>query len=200
MAESIDVSNITQLSEQHQLLEDLLLSIATGDENSLSQFYDGTVDRVYSLAYSILRNSHDAEEVVSDAFAQVWHQAGNYRPGRGSVMTWLLVICRSRAIDNLRKRKPEQSLDDQDHLTIDETDSVISPEYLLDQIQHQNQLHKVLGDLEPLQRQMISLAFFRDLSHQQIADIVQMPLGTVKSHIRRALMKLKDCFELERLG
>ncbi len=167
-----------------------LAEIVEQNEVALSQFYDQTINNVYGLALRITGKVEDAEEVVSDVYLQVWEQANRFQAEKGSVMSWLLTICRSRAIDRLRKRQHYSS-------EISDTECnellglIVSPEQLLTDTQQYSTINQALKKLTSLQRQLLSLAFFRGMTYQEIADFINMPLGTVKSHIRRSLIELK---------
>jgi len=102
---------ITSEQKDTELLS-LINAVACKDEEALTQLYELTVNRVYSLAHAMLSNNADAEEVVCDVFSQLWYRASDYQQTRGSVITWLLIICRSRALDLLRRKKPEYSAGD----------------------------------------------------------------------------------------
>ena len=167
-----------------------LAEIKQQNEDALSQFYDLTINRVYGLALRITGTAEEAEEVVSDVYLQVWDQADRYSIEKGSIMTWLLTLSRSRAIDRLRKRQqtsPEISTLE----CVELIDSIANPEYLLTNTQQQSLINQALQKLSSIQRQLLSLAFFRGMTYQEIADFIDMPLGTVKSHIRRSLLELK---------
>jgi RNA polymerase sigma-70 factor (ECF subfamily) len=176
------------LTAEH--LATYLAGIQEQDEDALSQFYDQTINGVYGLALRITGKAEEAEEVVSDVYLQVWEQADRYRKEKGSIMTWLLTICRSRAIDRYRKRQ-QTSAEISDTQCPEITDSVGSPDYLLSNTQQHSSINLALQKLSLIQRQLISLAFFRGFTYQEIADYIDMPLGTVKSHIRRSLIELK---------
>lgn len=166
-------------------------AMAEGDELALGQLYDATLGKVYGLALRITGKPESAEEIVSDVYLQAFREATRFDAARGVVLAWLMMMTRSRALDHLRRRDiadshPEpHSLHPERH--IDENDPLAD---LLER-ESETRLKGALNALTPLQRQMLALAFFRDLSHQEIADQTRLPLGTVKSHIRRALEKLK---------
>ncbi len=167
-----------------------LADIKEQNEAALSRLYDQTINSVYGLALRVTGQAEEAEEVVSDVYFQVWEQAHRYQTEKGSIMTWILTICRSRAIDHLRKRQqssPELYASDQPDLIA----VLADPEYLLSNIQQHSLIHQALQKLSSIQRQLLSLAFFRGMTYQEIADTINMPLGTVKSHIRRSLIELK---------
>ena len=184
-------------TKPHQTLDEtelvsLVQAVVARDEAALARLYDLTVGRVYSLAYAFTRNSADAEEVVGDVYLQVWQKADQYRANRGTVLAWLLIHCRSLALDLLRRRRRQEA--GQEQLALQEAvevDAAASTEELLALVQEGTRVHQALSALSDIQRQLIALAFFSDMSHQAIAAAVQLPLGTVKSHIRRGLKTLR---------
>ncbi|EXI66084.1 MAG: Sigma-K factor [Candidatus Accumulibacter adjunctus] len=159
------------------------------DEQALAELYDALAGRVYGLALRIVRQVQTAEEVTEDTFWQVWRQAPRFDPLRGSVAAWVLTIARSRALDAVRRGEPTEVLDEE-RLAAIAGDG--DPQDLLLAVQRQHRLHAALGTLDAVPRQLLALAFFRGLSHEEIASQMSMPLGTVKSHIRRALLRLRD--------
>jgi RNA polymerase sigma-70 factor (ECF subfamily) len=166
--------------------------MAGGDERALAQFYDRTVGKAYGLALRIVSSKPLAEEIVADSFYQAWKQAGAYDSSRANPMTWLLVICRSRALDALRARDPASLHESPEELVREEDTPRDRDSFdLLAALETRHAIHAAVATLSPSQRQMIGLAFFRGLTHQEIAQSVGLPLGTVKSQIRRALEALK---------
>ena len=163
--------------------------IVNRDEAALGNLYEVMIGRVYGLALRITRNAQTAEEVAEDTFWQIWRQAPRFDPARGTAVAWMLTIARSRALDALRRRDPAQCTDDAGE---SEPDLADGPEDLLAATEIGNQLHSALAGLDPLPRQLVALAFFRGLSHEEIAVHTGLPLGTVKSHIRRALGRLRE--------
>jgi len=135
------------------------------------------------------RNVQTAEEVTEDAFWQAWRQAPRFDSSRGTAVAWVMTIARSRALDALRRVDPAESLADEEDRRPDEA---AGPEDLLAAAEAGSRLQLALQGLEPLPRQLVALAFFRGLSHEEIADHTGLPLGTVKSHIRRALGRLRE--------
>jgi RNA polymerase sigma-70 factor (ECF subfamily) len=144
----------------------------------------------------MLGNTADAEEVVCDSYVQAWRSAARFDPGRGSVLAWLLMMCRSRALDLLRQRRSRAAAESAVSRCAEEGRES-APEELLDQAQSGAAVHQALGALSPLRRQLVALAFFRGLSHQEIAQAVRLPIGTVKSHLRRSLQGMRAVLEGE---
>jgi RNA polymerase sigma-70 factor (ECF subfamily) len=186
----------TALPQKNEASEwvSLVHAIVERDEQALAKLYDLTVERVYALAYAITRNSADAEEVVADVYLQIWQRATQYAEDRGTVIAWLMVHCRSLALDLLRRRRSHEH--GQQQLAAEPLeDSDPSAEDILGAVQEGTLVHQALGLLSEIQQQLIALAFFRDMSHQEIAATMQLPLGTVKSHIRRGLQTLRTVLE-----
>lgn len=167
-------------------------AIVDQDERALAALYDATFARTFGLVQRIVRSAALAEEVVEDAYFQVWRQAVRFDPARGQALTWLLSIARSRAIDALRReaRFTHESMDEDAELP--DTGDGRPQDELLDLARHRGDLHQALMGLGAQPRQLVALAFFRGLSHEEIAQQTQLPLGTVKSQIRRALLSLRQ--------
>jgi RNA polymerase sigma-70 factor (ECF subfamily) len=174
----------------------LVDGIANRDDAALACLYEGLVGRVYGLALRVTRDVGLAEEVAEDVFWQVWRQAPRFDRTRGAVTAWVLTIARSRALDALRRVQPVHL--EADMTSIAEMASRVgSPQDLLAATQRDQSVHRALADLEPLPRQLVSLAFFRGLTHEEISAHTALPLGTVKSHLRRALQRLRQVLEPE---
>jgi RNA polymerase sigma-70 factor (ECF subfamily) len=175
-------------------LEDLVRAMAGGDSAALSGVYEQTVAQVFAIALRLLRCKEDAEEVVCDVYTHAWQRAKTYDCGRGTVMAWLAVMARNRAVDRLRQRRDVLSLDDDRHGGLAESlvAEALGPEQVLAQFQSGSAVRRALQSQSPQRRVLLGLAFFQGLSHQEIADATGMPLGTVKSHLRRTLAALQD--------
>jgi RNA polymerase sigma-70 factor (ECF subfamily) len=174
-------------------LEDLVRDMAGGDAAALSCVYEQTVAQIFAIARGMLRCKEDAEEVVCDVYTHAWQRAKTYDSSRGTVMAWLAVMARNRAVDRLRQRRDALSLDDDRHgaLAASLAGETLGPEQVLSQFQSGSAVHRALECLSAQRRVLLGLAFFQGLSHQEIADATGLPLGTVKSHLRRALAALQ---------
>lgn len=171
-------------------LTPLIAAIALQNESDFAVFYDTTAARAYALILRITQSAPLAEEVMSEAYLQVWQQAQRFDPARGNGWAWLLMICRSRALDQLRRRDPAELHDDPDSLR-DEFHGD-NPLDLLLALDRNSAIHAAITQLAETERQLLALAFFRGLSHQEIADHSGMPLGSVKTVLRKAMLTLKD--------
>jgi RNA polymerase sigma-70 factor (ECF subfamily) len=170
----------------------LLARMAQGDGDALADLYDRHARPVYSLAVRILRDGRDAEDVVQEVFAQAWRQASRYTATRGAVVAWLLTLTRSRAIDRLRARRARPDGMSDDAATIPLVDASPPIEHQLLSAEQIARVRAALDDLPLLQRVAIELAYFEGLSHVEIADRLEQPLGTVKTRIRLAMGKLRE--------
>jgi RNA polymerase sigma-70 factor, ECF subfamily len=182
----------------YDTLVDCIRRMAAGDRSALSPLYDATIDRVHALVLRVLGNRSDAEEAVCDSYRQAWEQAHRYDPARGSVMAWLSVIAHSRAQDLRRRRAIQSNFEcpQSQEATIDHADPDALPIVdMLDSMSQGGAVRRALSELSSEQRRLIQLAFVEDLSHAEIAERTCLPLGTVKSNIRRGLLRLR-----ERLG
>ena len=176
-------------------LATLVERMRNGQERALEELYEATVGKLYALASAILRSAEDAEEIVCETYAYAWANAARFDASRANALGWLLMLCRSRALDRVRQRRANATA--LDIAALRETDSGSSdqPYNILDLMQRRSRVHTALSQLTPERRHLVSLAFLQGLSHQEIADATRLPLGTVKSHVRRALAQLRDSLE-----
>ena len=173
----------------------LVLAVCDQHEPSLARLYEATAGRVYGPALRIVRQPAVAEEVVEDVFWQVWREAPRFDAERGRVLSWLLAIARSRAIDALRRQERVRCHEQASDEGVDDMGGEQAhddPQDLVAASQHHQRLHAVLAALDPLPRQLLSLAFFRGCTHEEIAAQTGIALGTVKSQIRRTLSALRS--------
>jgi RNA polymerase sigma-70 factor (ECF subfamily) len=184
-SEAASVRKLAALVEQMRI----------GQERALEELYDATVGKLYALASAILRSAEDTEEVVCETYAYAWANASRFDASRANPLGWLLMLCRSRALDRLRQRRATASALDIAAATENDSSSIDQPFDILSLMQQRSSVHAALSQLTPERRHLISLAFLQGLSHQEIADVTRLPLGTVKSHVRRALTQLREALE-----
>ena len=168
----------------------LLTQVVEHNNSALEQLYLATVDTVFGLTSKILGVGPDAEEVTEDVYLYVWHNAHRFDASQGHPMAWLVMLARSRAIDRYRHRARVQRLDSelqQESQAHAETEEAEPLSLLLDR-----KLQQWLQALPTVQRQIISMAYFRGMTHAEIAAGLNMSLGTVKTHIRRTLLALRE--------
>jgi RNA polymerase sigma factor (sigma-70 family) len=165
-------------------------------ERALRELYDLTSSKLFGLALRVLGRRDWAEDVLQEAYLTVWRSAGDYRAALSPPLAWMGLIVRSRALDFLRRRASERAdvaveLDD----AIADTVAGDSPNPMDTSCASEQAwaLHECLRKLEARQREVLSLAYLRDLSHSELAEQLKLPLGTVKSWIRRGLEQLRGC-------
>jgi RNA polymerase sigma-70 factor, ECF subfamily len=166
--------------------------MARGDQDALGELYDRHGRLVYSLALRIVRDQRDAEEIVQEVFSQAWRQSGRYNAARGSVVGWVLTLTRSRAIDRVRGRRARPEVAADDAAFVDLADTAPAVDEQLASAAQATQVRAALESLPFLQRTALELAFYEGLTHTEIADRLDQPVGTVKTRIRQGLLKLRD--------
>lgn len=174
--------------------------IVSQDEAALTALYRATASRVYRRALQLVRDAASAEEVVEDVYWQVWRQAPRFDAQRGSVPAWLMQITRSRAIDALRAlgRNPlHLALQIEHHDDTEPATDAQGPAQRLGQAQLARCIDEALRRLDPQRRQLVALAYQAGYSQSEIAEQTGLPLGTVKSHLRRALATMKEALAAE---
>jgi RNA polymerase sigma-70 factor, ECF subfamily len=178
-------------AEPQSVTADLALvsGIRSGKESAMAQLYDRYSAIVYSVALRVLGDTGAAEDVLQDVFIQLWRNPGLFDSSRGNLAAWLSVIARNRAIDALRKRRPESEIDD----------IVISVEPdLAGDAERARAIEKVrgtMGVMPSAQRSALEMAYFEGLTHTEIAAKTGEPLGTVKTRIRAGLLQLRKAFQ-----
>ncbi len=183
----------TAASEEERLADRAVLArMARGDQSALAELYDRRARLVYSLALRILQNDADAEDIVQEVFAQVWAQAGRYEADRGAVAAWMLTMARSRAIDRLRVKRARLETGGQAHAAEQVADTAPAQDLQLLSTEEIAQLRAALNELPAAQRTTLELAYYEGLSHAEIAARLSEPLGTVKTRIRQAVIKLRE--------
>lgn len=181
---------------EHQ--QRLIRAVARGERQAFAELYDGSSSRLFGVAMQLMRTSERAEEALQEAYVKIWHNAGEYHEGRGSVMTWMSSIVRYRCIDMLRainrKEERQDSIDQEGAVelvapNLIDPDNPDAPDNLA--------LTRCMDTLDQNDLQFIHLAYYQGLTHAEIQAHTDTPLGTVKSWIRRGLQRLKGCLNNE---
>ena len=170
----------------------LIVRVARGDESALSKLYDETSRLIFGLTLRILGDKATAEEVLLDVYCQVWRQAASYDSSRGAPLAWLMTIARSRSIDRLRAGKQDQQRRESLDAVGDQPSAIDNPEETGVIAERRALVRSALASLTPEQRQVIELAYYGGLSHSEIAERLEQPLGTVKTRTRLGMMKLRE--------
>jgi RNA polymerase sigma-70 factor, ECF subfamily len=167
----------------------LIAAIRSGNQDAMAQLYARYSSVVYAVALRVLGDSAAAEDLLQEIFMQLWRSPGAFDSGRGNLAPWLAVIARNRAVDLLRKRRPQTEI----------TETIVSVEPdLADEAERGRTMEKVRGVLKEMpaaQRSALEMAYFEGYSHSEIAEKTGEPLGTVKTRIRNGLMLLRKVVE-----
>jgi len=170
-----------------------LQQIRSGDQDGLRKLYDEASPLLFSVALRILDSRADAEEVTLDVFHQIWKAAGSWDLDRGPFTTWMILLTRSRALDKLRWRKCRSGAIEVPDLVLDLLSSnEQNAEEVLEVQQQQHRVRTAMQQLTDVQRHALEVAFYQGLTHQEISDQLGEPLGTIKSRIRAAMLKMKE--------
>lgn len=183
-----------QIERSARLME-LLARTALADQRAFAELYRLTSPHLYGVALRILRESAAAEEVLQESFVSVWNHAGSYVAAKSQPLTWLTSIVRNRCLDQLRRRDVDTVTIDDEEQGMPIADEGPTP---LDMLLSSADARAVKGcfdALDPDQKQALALAFYRGLSHSELARHLKQPLGTVKSWVRRALERLRSCLD-----
>ncbi len=182
---------MTSADPGQEKLAHLLARTALGDRAAFAQLYEATRSKLFAVSLRIVRERPLAEEVLQDSFVSIWRHAGEYARAKSAPTTWMTAIVRNRSLDLVRRIREEPDVDDA--LASNLVDESAAPDREALDRAGAHTLRECLGELDAEQRQSIALAFFHGLSHSELAAHLRRPLGTVKTHIRRGLLKLRDC-------
>ncbi len=185
---------LMDLDANRSLIAAALGRIPGGDRAALQTVYRLTSAKLFGVALRILGDRGEAEDVLQEVFVTVWRKAGDFDAGRASPMSWLIAIARNRAIDRLRAEGHSRAMEPIDAAN-DVTDASIGADAALESAQGHARLHGCLGELAERERAALRGAFFDGNTYEDLAERMKVPLGTMKSWIRRAMIKLKSCLE-----
>ncbi|MBE7493647.1 MAG: sigma-70 family RNA polymerase sigma factor [Verrucomicrobiaceae bacterium] len=174
--------------------EELLQRAGRGDSRAFDQLYDRLAPRLYGLLRQMLHDEKDAEDVLQDGFVQLWEHASSFDSSRAKAFTWAVMIFRNKAIDRMRalgRRTRLVEAASVEHATLSEDVQRGADEDVVSQ-ERASIVREALKQLPPEQRRLVELAFLKGLTHHVISETLGMPLGTVKTNIRRGLMRLRD--------
>jgi len=173
-------------------LNQIVQSIAAGNKEAFEQFYELTASHVFAVILRMIRDRGEAEDLLQDVYMSAWRRADSFDPARGNAMTWLVTLARNRTIDRLREHR-ETEIDDDSAAELE--DERPTPLDFAQRSEERQRLEACLQALEAKQRGTVKEAFFSGATYTELADRYQVPLGTMKSWIRRALLQLKLCLE-----
>ena len=178
--------------QRRERVNRLLVNVAEGDEQAFAALYRETSARVFGVIVRMMPDRGEAEDILQDVYASAWRRADTFDPARGSAITWLITLGRNRTIDRMRQHREEPLGDDQAPELADEAPT---PAAAAELSQERRRLEQCLERLEAQQKRAIREAFFTGATYGELAQRLAVPLGTMKSWIRRSLMQLKTCLE-----
>jgi RNA polymerase sigma-70 factor, ECF subfamily len=180
--------------DDNEQLRRLLGAVALGDRAAFRKLYDASAAKLFGFALRILQRDELAQEAIQDAFVSIWHAAGTYQAHLASPMTWMATIVRNKALDVRRRMKANgdnEPFDSDLPGTLE--DPAPGPQDRASLSRDADALASCMDRLESRQRQAIGMAYLHDLSHSEVAAQLSLPIGTVKTWIRRGLDRLRDC-------
>ncbi|MFB7909828.1 ECF RNA polymerase sigma factor SigK [Kitasatospora sp. NPDC056076] len=186
------VARLSSLPDPEPDLKPLIARVAKGDHDAYTHLYDALAHRAYNLVRRVLRDEAQSEEVTQEVMLDVWRSAARYEPERGEVVAWVMTIAHRRAVDRVRYCRAAAERDRKAAAATGEPDFDVVVEEVEVALEHQ-QVRRCLRQLTLLQRQSVLLAYYRGLTYREVATYLDAPLGTVKTRLRDALIRLRDC-------
>lgn len=173
-------------------LEELMADVSKGDKDAFSAVYDAVAGSVLGVVRGVLRDRAQSEEVAQEVLLEVWRTAARYRTDRGTAINWVLTLAHRRAIDRVRSVEAAAARDHQ------VAQLAQTPEFdeVTEEVEtrlEREQVRRCLRTLTELQRQSVSLAYYRGLTYNEVAELLSVPLGTIKTRLRDGLIRLRDC-------
>jgi RNA polymerase sigma-70 factor (ECF subfamily) len=172
--------------------DELLLQVAKGDQDAFAALYDHIAASVLGIVRSVLRDPAQSEEVCQEVLVEVWRTAARYRPDKGSALAWVLTIAHRRAVDRVRSA---QAATDREHKAalLEQTPAYDEVSEAVDHRLEREHVRRCLHALTRTQRESVVLAYYRGLTYREVAELLAVPLGTVKARMRDGLIRMRDC-------
>jgi RNA polymerase sigma-70 factor, ECF subfamily len=173
-------------------LDSLLAYVARGDQGAFEQVYDRLAGPVYGLIRKVLKDPAQSEEVAQEVLLEVWRNASRFDPAKGGGITWVMMIAHRRAIDRVRSASAEAQRDQKSAIA----EAAISPDEVAEAVEanlDRERVRRCLHSLTDLQRESITLAYYGGYTYRQVASLLNVALGTIKTRIRDGLIRMRDC-------
>lgn len=179
-----------------QRLVSLLARSSRGDEQAFAELYDLTASRVHGLARRVVRDPAQAEEVAQEAYLEIWRQSARFDAARGSALAWMLTIVHRRAVDRVRSAESAHERDQRYAAVGDGPEYDVVDEEVTTRMESAR-VRRALDSLTEVQREAVTLAYYGGYTHREVADLLDVPLGTVKTRMRDGLIRLRDALGVE---
>ncbi|MFF2720992.1 sigma-70 family RNA polymerase sigma factor [Streptomyces sp. NPDC058011] len=173
-------------------LQELMVLVARGDQDAFARVYEAVSGPVLGLVRSVLRDPAQSEEVAQEVLVEVWRTAPRYQASRGSAMNWVLTLAHHRAVDRVRSAEASAAREHKAAL-LDRTPAFDVVSEQVETRLEREQVRRCLRTLSELQRQSVTLAYYRGLTYREVAELLTVPLGTIKTRLRDGLIRLRDC-------
>jgi RNA polymerase sigma-70 factor (ECF subfamily) len=173
-------------------LAQLLKDVARGDQEAFTAVYDQVAGPVLGLVRSVLRDPAQSEEVAQEVLVEVWRTAAHFQPDKGSAMSWVMTFAHRRAVDRVRSAQAASDREQRAAL-LDQTPAFDEVTEEVEARLEREQVRRCMRTLTELQRQSVTLAYYRGLTYREVAELLAQPLGTVKTRLRDGLIRLRDC-------
>ncbi|WP_392669162.1 sigma-70 family RNA polymerase sigma factor [Streptomyces sp. LN785] len=173
-------------------LPELLGLVARGDHDAFAKVYDAVCGPVLGLVRSVLRDPAQSEEVAQEVLVEVWRTAPRFQSSRGSAMNWVLTLAHHRAVDRVRSAEATSAREHRAAL-LDRTPEFDEVTEQVESRLEREQVRRCMRTLSELQRQSVTLAYYRGLTYREVAELLSVPLGTIKTRLRDGLIRLRDC-------
>ncbi|WP_199863299.1 sigma-70 family RNA polymerase sigma factor [Streptomyces sp. CB00316] len=173
-------------------LQELMVLVARGDQDAFARVYDAVSGPVLGLVRGVLRDPAQSEEVAQEVLVEVWRTAPRFQASRGSAMNWVLTLAHHRAVDRVRSAEASAAREHRAAL-LDRTPAFDEVSEQVETRLEREQVRRCLRTLSELQRQSVTLAYYRGLTYREVAELLTVPLGTIKTRLRDGLIRLRDC-------
>lgn len=180
-------------SAERAELDRRLIETGRGDRQAFAELYERTSSKLYGVCLRMLRDRSEADEVLQEIYTTVWRRAASFDAAKAGAITWLIALARNKSIDRLRQRREAQS---EDPFMLDVMDAdQTTPAAAAESSQEYRRLENCLDELQPQQRNSVREAFYGGATYNELAKRCKVPLGTMKTWIRRSLMQLRACLD-----
>ncbi|MEU9926709.1 sigma-70 family RNA polymerase sigma factor [Streptomyces anulatus] len=189
MKEAVHISGVPAPGPD---LQELLVRVARGDQDAFAGVYDAVSGPVLGLVRSVLRDPAQSEEVAQEVLVEVWRTAPRFRASRGSAMNWVLTVAHHRAVDRVRSAESAAAREHKAAL-LDRTPAFDEVSEQVESRLEREQVRRCMRTLSELQRESVTLAYYRGLTYREVSELLAVPLGTIKTRLRDGLIRLRDC-------